>query len=393
MTDASTITSAEAQDAAIQPLAKQLPTIADWLPDAVLPFWQIVSQFPIVGALIVAGVFYLIAFAVRAVVFRSLGHLAGLTTSLVDDQILAYLRKPVFTTVFFFGLTLAVNAAQLYAGTELTLNLLLSAIVASWMRATLKVSSSLLGNLQNQRRFNLIQPRTVPLFDMSVKVLTLLVGSYVLLLIWGVNPVGWLASAGIVGIAVGFAAKDTLANLFSGFFIVADAPYKIGDYINLDTGERGKVSAIGLRSTRLLTRDDVEITIPNGLIANAKIVNESGGPYLKMRARIRVGVAYGSDVDQVSEILLKIAADHPEVSESPEPRIRMRGFGASSLDFDLLVWIEHPEYRGRITHELFMQIYKTFRTAGIEIPYSKHDLYIKQLPSADDGEMPNGSLT
>jgi small-conductance mechanosensitive channel len=179
---------------------------------------------------------------------------------------------------------------------------------------------------------------------------------------------------------VGFAAKDTLANLFSGFFIVADAPYKIGDYITLDTGERGKVSAIGLRSTRLLTRDDVEVTIPNGVIANAKIVNESGGPYLKMRARVSVGVAYGSDVDRVCEILQTIALEHTEVCSHPEPRMRMRGFGASSLDFDLLVWIEHPEYRGRIAHELYMQIYKTLTAQGIEIPYTKQDLYIKEFP-------------
>jgi MscS family membrane protein len=368
----------------VEPIAAQLPRVADWLPDAVLPFWNVVAQFPIVGGLIVAAVFYLIAVVVRGVVFRSLGRLAAMTSSLLDDHVLTHLRKPVFTTVLYFGLTLAVNAAQLYAGTQLIINVLLSVIVASWMRATLRVSTSLLDTLRDQTRFSLIEPRTVPLFDLSIKLISILVGSYVLLLVWGVNPVGWLASAGIVGIAVGFAAKDTLANLFSGFFIVADAPYKIGDYINLDTGERGKVSAIGLRSTRLLTRDDVEITIPNGVIANAKIVNESGGPYLKMRTRVRVGVAYGSDVDQLCEILHKIAGEHEEVCTDPAPRVRMRGFGASSLDFDLLVWIEHPEYRGRIAHQLYMQIYKTLTAEGIEIPYTKQDLYIKEFPGVGD---------
>ncbi|MFP6836131.1 MAG: mechanosensitive ion channel family protein [Pseudomonadales bacterium] len=368
----------------VEPIAAQLPRVADWLPDAVLPFWNVVAQFPIVGGLIVAAVFYLIAVVVRGVVFRSLGRLAAMTSSLLDDHVLTHLRKPVFTTVLYFGLTLAVNAAQLYAGTQLIINVLLSVIVASWIRATLRVSTSLLDTLRDQTRFSLIEPRTVPLFDLSIKLISILVGSYVLLLVWGVNPVGWLASAGIVGIAVGFAAKDTLANLFSGFFIVADAPYKIGDYINLDTGERGKVSAIGLRSTRLLTRDDVEITIPNGVIASAKIVNESGGPYLKMRTRVRVGVAYGSDVDQLCEILHKIAGEHEEVCTDPAPRVRMRGFGASSLDFDLLVWIEHPEYRGRIAHQLYMQIYKTLTAEGIEIPYTKQDLYIKEFPGAGD---------
>ncbi len=368
----------------IEQLSENLPTVADWLPDALLPFWEVVSQFPIVGALIVAGTFYLFALALRFTIFRSLGRLADITNSMLDDQLLQHLRKPVFTTVLYFGLTLAINAAQLPIGTQIVVNLLLSVIVVSWMRATFRISTSLLDILGHQSRFRLVEARTMPMIDLSAKLITILVGSYVLLLVWGINPVGWLASAGIVGIAIGFAAKDTLANLFSGFFIVADAPYKIGDYINLDTGERGKVTTIGLRSTRLLTRDDVEITIPNGVIANAKIVNESGGPYLKMRVRVSVGVAYGSDVDQICELLQEIAVEHREVCTHPEPRTRMRGFGASSLDFDLMVWIEHPEYRGRIQHELYMQIYKTFAAEGIEIPYAKQDLYIKEFPRAGD---------
>jgi MscS family membrane protein len=380
MSQATTTESVEIPQAEIEPLARQLPAVTDWIPDAILPFWEIVAAYPIVGALVVAGAFYLLALSVRLVVFRSLGRLADMTSSVIDDELLDHLRKPVFTTVLYFGFTLAVISAQLIVATPLIVNLLLSVIVASWMRAALRVSSSLLASLTGQGRFALVEPRTVPLIDLSIKLATILVGSYVLLLLWGINPIGWLASAGIVGIAVGFAAKDTLANLFSGFFIVADAPYKIGDYITLDSGERGKVSTIGLRSTRLLTRDDVEVTIPNGVIANAKIVNESGGPHLKMRSRVSVGVAYGTDVDQVCEILQDIAVAHSEVCADPEPRMRMRGFGASSLDFDLMFWIEHPEYRGRIRHELYMQIYKTLTAHDIEIPYAKQDLYIKEFP-------------
>jgi len=208
----------------------------------------------------------------------------------------------------------------------------------------------------------------------------LLFSSYALLLVWGINPMGWLASAGIVGIAVGFAAKDTLANLFSGLFILADSPYQIGDFINLDSGERGKVTGIGMRSTRLLTRADVEITVPNAVIANAKITNESGGPYQKMRIRLPVGAAYGSDVDQVCAVLQRVGDEHAETCADPAPRVRMRGFGASSLDFELLAWIEAPQDRGRISHELFVQIYKAFIAEGIEIPFSKQDLYIKEFP-------------
>jgi small-conductance mechanosensitive channel len=204
--------------------------------------------------------------------------------------------------------------------------------------------------------------------------------------IWGIDMTAWLASAGIVGIAVGFAAKDTLANLFSGFFILADTPYRLYDYINLDGGDRGMVTHIGMRSTRILTRDDIEITIPNAVIANAKIINESGGPRRKIRLRIAVSVSYESDVDQVTDVLSAIAVSNQSVIQIPEPRVRLRGFGSSSLDFELLCWIENPENRGLVSHELYMTIFKIFNENDIVIPFNQQDITIKNLPSRYEKE-------
>jgi MscS family membrane protein len=362
-------------------LLERLIDISSALPEPLQPAWQLIAHYPIFGSLLIALLFYVLSLSLRSLLVNLVGRITGLTSSSVDDEILLDLRKPVFNTVFFFGLSLAVAVAQLPFGSDTLVNILVSVIVASWMTASLKISTLLLESLSTEYRFQFIEPRTVPLFDLTSKLLIIMLGSYLLLIIWGINPIGWLASAGIAGLAIGFAAKDTLANLFSGFFIVADAPYKIGDYINLDSGERGQVSAIGLRSTRLLTRDDVEITIPNGVIANAKIINESGGPE-KLRIRIVVGVAYGSDVDQVVTLLLQIAAEHPEVSKDPAPRARLRAFGGSSLDFNLMCWIDKPQDRGRISHEIHMAIYKLFNKEGVEIPYSKQDIYIKEFPGS-----------
>jgi small-conductance mechanosensitive channel len=379
-TQASGLPSAE--EVALEAISDSLPTVVEWLPKPLLPAWEIVAQTPALGALIIATSFVALALIVRLALFQGLAQIARWTHSELDDRILEEFRKPIFVTLLYGGLALAVGAARLPFGSALLINSLASIIVASWMRATIKITNALLELFERQERFSIVEARTLPLFDLTSKLLTILFGSYALLLIWGINPVGWLASAGIVGIAVGFAAKDTLANLFSGFFIVADSPYKIGDYINLDTGERGRISAIGLRSTRLITRDDVEVTIPNGVIAAAKIVNESGGPHLKMRSRIAVGVAYGSDIDQVCEVLHGVAETHPETCSQPTPRVRMRAFGASSLDFELLFWIEHPEDRGRLVHELLIEIYKAFAREGIEIPYAKNDVFIKEMPGA-----------
>ncbi len=361
-------------------LSQQLLDFRELLPDSLATTWQLIEQYPILGSLLIALAFYFLALIGRALLTQVLGRLTDMTRTTLDDRVLEVLRKPIFVTIFFAGLCLATVAANLPAGRDFLLNLLVSIIVANWMVAALKMVTLVLNSLSNAQRFTIIDARTVPLIDLTSNLVIIMFGSYVLLMIWGINPVGWLASAGIAGLAIGFAAKDTLSNLFSGFFIVADAPYKLGDYINLDTGERGKVCAIGLRSTRLLTRDDVEITIPNGVIAAAKIINESGGPQT-MRIRIVVGVAYGSDVDQVSELLMLAGTEHTEVCNSPEPRVRLRGFGASSLDFNLMCWINKPEDRGRIAHELHVKIYKLFNEHEVEIPYAKQDLYIKQWPS------------
>ena len=265
------------------------------------------------------------------------------------------------------------------------LSILASVLLFSWLRAGFRAARILLELIaSNHHRLEIVQERTIPVFDMTIKMLLVGLGAYIFLLIWDINPTAWLASAGVIGIAVGFGARDTLANLFSGISIIADAPYKIGDYIVLDTGERGKVTRLGMRSTSLLTRDDIEVTIPNGVIANAKIINESGGPWVKHRIRVPVGVAYGSDVDEVCSLLEETASSHPEIVRQPAPRVRMRAFGNSSLDFELLAWIEHPQLRGRLRHELLKNIYKTFNQKGIEIPFPQTDIHLRSMPEKDD---------
>jgi small-conductance mechanosensitive channel len=325
---------------------------------------------------------YALGKLLKLVITRSMMKVANRTDSHADDHLIDYLTRPLVLTTVTLALMLAVSAYRLPQGIQrATLSVLATILLLSWLRAGLRMARIVLELLaSNRHRFDIIQDRTIPMFDMTVKVLLVGLGAYFFLLIWGINPTAWLASAGVIGIAVGFAAKDSLANLFSGIFIVADAPYKIGDYIVLDTGERGKVTNLGMRSTRLLTRDDVEVTIPNAIIANAKIVNESGGPWVKHRIRVPVGVSYGSDVDEVCAVLEQVANDHPETVKQPPPRVRMRSFGASSLDFELLAWIDHPEKRGRIRHDLLKNIYKSFAQKDITIPFPQTDIHLRSMP-------------
>lgn len=353
----------------------------DWLPDSVVSYWEMLNQYPLLSALLIAVLSYIIAYIFLNIVLKGFKQLAKRLGIQLDDTISFSFRKPIFNTIFLTGLVIAVNLAQLPFDVDIIVNLLISLIALSWIFAGFRMCGTFLSLLaRNQHRFSLIEDRTIPLLDLLIKLGIILFGSYFLLAAWGVNPLGWLASASILGIAVGFAAKDTLANLFSGFFILADTPYKVNDYINLDSGERGKVTQIGMRSTRMVTRDDIEITVPNAVIANAKIINESAGPWRKIRLRIQVSVSYNSDVDQVCSVLETLATEHNTVINIPEPRVRLRGFGTSSIDFELLCWISDPEERGRVSHELYMQIFKTFKKQGIEIPVNQQDIHIKEIP-------------
>jgi MscS family membrane protein len=193
---------------------------------------------------------------------------------------------------------------------------------------------------------------------------------------FGLPVTAVFASAGIAGVAVALAARETLANFFGGVSIFLDRPFRAGDYIVLDSGERGEVRAVGMRSTRLLTRDDVMITIPNSVITNVKIVNQSA-PEPYFRVPIKVGVAYGSDLDAVEAALLAAADANPMVRRTPEPRVRLRSFGESSINYELLVWAARPHDRGRLTHQLSRDICRRFAEAGVVIPFPQRDVHIR----------------
>ena len=307
-----------------------------------------------------------------------LRRLALKTETDIDEDIIDALHSPIYYSILFIGLGLSVsNLGFTEFINFIIIGILKTFIVVIWSTAIFKFFSIIIDWYSDKTKGDdNYQVSLLPLFSNLSKI-TIFVGAvYFLFLSWGVNVTGWLASAGILAMVLGLAAKDTLANLFAGVFIMADTPYTEGDYINLDSGERGYVIDIGLRSTRLMTRDDIEITIPNSVIANSKIVNESGGPYEKQRVRVDVGVAYGSDINQIRKILVDIACNDEEVSQNPAPRVRFRNFGESSLDFQLLVWVDKPEYRGRVVDRILENIYNKFNKENIEIPFPQRTIHI-----------------
>ena len=262
--------------------------VGEFLPEALRPYWSVLNEYPIIAAVIIIVIGFIAATILVSIMKRTVTQLTKRTKTDIDDQLLGILSRPAFLAVLYASLAVATVSLRLPdTFTSVVINILLSLTLLIWMNAAISVVSLLLSTLVRFKdRFEVVQASTVPLFDMVAKILLIAIAGYMLLRIWNVDATAWLASAGVAGIAIGFAARDTLANLFSGVFIVVDSPYKVGDFVNLDTGERGMVTHVGLRSTRMLTRDDIEITVPNAVMANQKSYNEIAGSSPQLRVRV-----------------------------------------------------------------------------------------------------------
>jgi MscS family membrane protein len=365
-------------------------TIEPLVPEPLLPVWAFLQDYPLLLVVVMAVLGYGVGKAVQWFLHTSLTQAARRTKNQLDDRLIDFLTAPVVQTSIILGLVAATKAFGFADSVDRVLvRILFSLLILLWGRAWFKATTLAIKTLSEDKDHYLVfQPRTRPLFEIGIKLFLFSMLVWLFMAVWNIDGTAWLASAGVIGIAVGFAARDTLANLISGVSIIADAPYKIGDYIILDTGERGVVTEVGMRSTRLVTRDDVEISIPNAVMGNAKITNESGGPAIEHRIRIPIGVAYGTRPRKVVDLLEDIARENDMVLDSPAPRSRMRGFGPSSLDFELLGWIKYPEQRGLATHRLLMEIEERFRDEGIEIPFQQHDLHIKSFERAERADEP-----
>ena len=358
-------------------------------PDFVNYISDLLFNYPFLGFLFLIIISFIVAKIIDLVFIKFLFRLVKNTKTDIDDEIIETIHKPFYYSLLFIGIRFSISVINNITKNEV---FHLSENIIFIITASLKTISILIWSIAIFKIFmllikwytsgsdnsKLINSKLLPLFDNISKIIIFSGSAYLIMVSWGINPVGWLASAGVLGIVLGLAAKDTIANLFSGIFIMVDSPYKEGDYINLDSGERGYVKSIGIRSTRIMTRDDIEITIPNSVIANAKIINESGGPHENERVRLSIAVAYGSDIDLVKKLLYDVAKNSDLISEEFEPRVRFRKFGESSLDFQLLFWVDKPGDRGRTLDALNVAVYKAFNKHNIEIPFPQRTVHLKQ---------------
>ena len=347
------------------------------------PFLHDLSRQPIMQRLMVVAAYGVLAKAVDIFVNRILKRLAAAYTATdLDDKAIDILHTPIVLSVFLIGILHAVSMEPGLAHPwgrfvpDVTESIALIVWTLGVLRLFMVVGEHYMASISQRGK---IGADLFLLLKNVVRVIIFVSALIWLLSIWNVNLAPLFASAGIAGIAVALAAKDSLANFFGGISIFADKTFKVGDYIIIDNVHRGEVVEIGVRSTRIMTRDDVLITIPNSILANSKIINESA-PIPRFRIRVPVGVSYGSDLERVEAVLLAVAAANPAVVKEPQARVRVRAFGSSSVDFELLCWVEDPRLKGLEIHHLLKAVYGAFAANSISIPFPRQDVHIKELP-------------
>ena len=303
--------------------------------------------------------------------------------SILDEELVSLFRFPLSISVFVLGLSHAVVHSDLSGfWIEGYHHVSLSVLITLWSVAFFKSVQIILKHLQSSAKMTIINSRTMPIFQLISQILVLSLSLYLLLLAWGIDVMLWITSASIIGVAIAYASQDTLASLMAGVAILSDAPYQLNDYLLLPDGTKGRVTHIGFRSTRLVTVDNIEIIIPNSIIANAQVINMSGNNTSCMRIEIMASVAYGSDIDQVRALLYTVIEQLDFVIHNNpmyQPVVHFQSMGASSLDFALRLWIDAPENMLKIQDQANTLIYKIFAEHKIEIPYSKQDVYLYDM--------------
>ncbi len=185
---------------------------------------------------------------------------------------------------------------------------------------------------------------------------------------------------GALGVGIGFGLQAIVNNFVSGLILLFERPIKVGDMIEVGT-DVGEVKELGLRATTVQTFDNAEIVIPNSQLITGSVVNWTLAEK-KIRVRVPVGVAYGSDISAVLKILLTCADANANVLSTPQPAALFLAFGASSLDFELRVWIPDFSNKLNVLSELNQDIEYEFSLAGIEIPFPQTDLHLRSVDKA-----------
>lgn len=264
--------------------------------------------------------------------------------------------------------------------------IILTLLISLWVGSIMKAGHNIIEKTLEKDKVSDITPIAKNIWTFSTIVLFL----FLILRVWDVNVTPFLASAGVVGIIVGLAARETVENFFGGLALYADGTYQRGDFIELDSSPvRGWVRDISIRSTVVHTLDGDSITIPNAKL-HKSIVKNKTYPKNVFRISIDIGVSYDSDPNHVQKILEDAVVDMCENEDSlilnnPRPKVYLTEFGDSSINFDILTWISLPNQERIVRDDVNHRIYTELEKENIEIPYPQRTIHMNEKENENIG--------
>ncbi|MFB6346807.1 MAG: mechanosensitive ion channel family protein [bacterium] len=245
----------------------------------------------------------------------------------------------------------------------------LGIILFSWML------SGYLRRLFDQRLASQFQRGTDHTLKRLIHYTIIAIGLFIAVDFIGIDLTSLAVVASFLSVGIGFGMRNIASNFISGIILMIERPISVGDIVSVDE-EIGRIITIGMRATVVRTVDNQEIVMPNSTFLEQNVINWTRGER-KSRLRFSVGVAYGSDVDLVKETLIETAKSIESILEDPAPQVVFQGFGDSSLDFELRVWIADAEQRIQVRDELNTAINEVFVEKGIEMPFPQRDLHVR----------------
>lgn len=336
----------------------------------------IVAVLIFLASIIVAKIVY-------AIVERYFKKLAARTKSRVDDELLSILHKPLYYAIILVGVYIAVIyllTSMGYAGysnyVTTPISIVLIVLVTWVIASVVNVVINEFGRNLASRTKTSLDDEAIPFLSKVANFAIYIVAFMIIMDQLGIEISPLIASLGIAGFAIGFAAKDTIANLLAGFFILSDRPFSRGDRIQVGS-YLGEVVDIGLRSTKIETLDHTFVIIPNEKIISNEVTNYAL-PDLQLKVKITLGVAYGSDPDKVKKIVLDIANSSEFVMNNPAPAIFFRELGESSLNFLLITWVDNFKDKLKVIDDINSKVYREFDKEGIEIPFPCRNIYMRK---------------
>lgn len=328
--------------------------------DALEPWQQVV--FILAASLILAKL-------IEAIGFRTLNHFSNISKTELDDLFIKLVRIPLYVTILLGGVYYSLSVLDPGPIGVTVQKAILTVIILFWARAIFTYGNEAVDVVQNED----VAQDIAPFVSNIVSLFVIIAAVFLLLSLWNVNITPFLASAGIIGIIIGFAAREALADFIGGIALYFDDTYRVGDVIQLEDGQRGTVTNVGIRSTRVVTRDNIQINVPNSVLNDRRVINQSA-PEHKQRVRIPLSVEYRADLDQVDSILESICEETPDILDSPEPRIYLLEFGDSALNLELRVYTAHPFHENRIRNAVNRRVLERFDEAGITIPFPQRTI-------------------